>query len=98
MLKKQLLKSKPVCKVTFILPEAIQAENAAVIGDFNGWNRNATPMTALKSGGFKVTVDLEAGQRYEFRYVVNGSETHNDWQADAYVPNPYGSDNSVVLT
>ena len=36
-IKKQYLKSKPVCKVTFSVP-AKEATKVAVVGDFNEWN------------------------------------------------------------
>ncbi|GIL12880.1 MAG: glycoside hydrolase [Chloroflexi bacterium] len=98
MLKKQMLKSKPVCKVTFTLPEAIKAETAYLVGDFNTWDEQATPMKKLKNGHFTVTLELEAGREYQFRYLVNNTEWHNDWHADKYVPNPFSGDNSVVTT
>jgi 1,4-alpha-glucan branching enzyme len=99
MLKKQILKSKPVCKVTFTLPEAIKAETAYLVGDFNNWDEKSTPMKMVKkSGQFSITLDLETGREYQFRYLVNGTEWHNDWHADKYVPNPFSGDNSVVTT
>lgn len=96
MLKKQFLKSKPVCKVTFSLPAEVQGETAFLVGDFNNWDEQATEMKRLKSGSFTITLDLEIGRDYQFRYLVNGSEWHNDWEADRYVPNPYSGDNSVI--
>ncbi|MCB9453372.1 MAG: isoamylase early set domain-containing protein [Anaerolineaceae bacterium] len=96
MLKKQVLKTKPVTKVTFELPEAVKAETAYLVGDFNDWDETATPMNRLKSGRFTVTLELESGKEYQFRYLVNGTEWHNDWHADKYVPNPFSGDNSVV--
>ncbi|MEL6403287.1 MAG: isoamylase early set domain-containing protein [Chloroflexota bacterium] len=98
MLKKQYLKSKPVCKVTFYVPEEVEAEEVHLVGDFNEWSENATPMEQLKDGRFKAVLDLEQGREYQFRYLVNGSEWHNDWDADRYVPNPFLGDNSVVVT
>jgi 1,4-alpha-glucan branching enzyme len=98
MLKKQYLKTKPICKVTFVLPESIKAENAYVVGDFNGWKETRTPMHKQKDGHFAVTLDLEKGCEYQYRYLVNGTEWHNDWSADKYVPNPFSGDNSVVVT
>lgn len=97
MLKKQTLKTKPVCKVTFTLPEQIKAETAFLVGDFNNWDEKATPMKKQKSG-FTITLELEKGKEYQFRYLVNGTEWHNDWDADKYVPNPFSGDNSVVST
>jgi 1,4-alpha-glucan branching enzyme len=98
MLKKQYLKTKPVCKVTFSLPASVQGENVYLVGDFNGWDEEATPMKRLKDGSFAITLDLDKDKEYQFRYLVNGSEWHNDWEADKYVPNPFSGDNSVVVT
>lgn len=99
MLKKEYFKTKPkVCKVTFGLPEALKAETAFLVGDFNDWNEVKTPMKKLKNSSFSITLELEKGREYQFRYLVNGSEWHNDWQADKYVPNPYSGDNSVAVT
>jgi 1,4-alpha-glucan branching enzyme len=99
MFKKRFLKSG-VVKVDFILPDAIaaDAESAFLVGDFNDWDEQATPMTKLKNGNFKVTVSLEPGREYQFRYLVNGNQWHNDWDADKYVANPFSGDNSVVST
>lgn len=94
-IKKQFLKSKPVCKVTFTVP-AEEAKNVAVVGTFNDWNGEATPLKKLKNGSFKGTVDLEAGNSYEFRYIVDG-EYVNEEQADNYAWSDFaGADNSVL--
>jgi hypothetical protein len=55
-------------------------------------------MEKLKDGRFKLTIDLDTGKEYQYRYLINGSEWHNDWEADKYVPNPFSGDNSVVIT
>lgn len=97
--KKQYLQTRPVCKVTFRLSEeaAENARDVRLVGDFNDWDPEATPMTRLKKGSFKAVLDLEPDQNYQFRYLINGDEWENDWNADAYVPNPFGGgDNSVV--
>ncbi len=98
MLKKQFLKTKEAVKVTFSLPEAVQGETVFLVGDFNNWDEATTSMKRQKNGSFTVTLDLEKDQEYQFRYLVNGTEWHNDWEADKYVPNPYSGDNSVVVT
>ena len=99
MLTKKYLK-KGRCKVDFELPEVIAtaAQTASLVGDFNDWNETATPMTKLKGGRFKVTVDLDLDREYAFRYLVNGIDWHNDPEADRYVDNPFGGHNSVVDT
>ena len=94
-IKKQFLKSKPVCKVTFTVPAA-EAKQVTVAGNWNEWNTEAEPLKKLKNGTFKGTVNLEAGQAYEFKYVVDG-QWQNDVEADAYVWNDYAAaDNSVI--
>ena len=42
------------------------------------------------------SLSIRTGQRYRFRYLVDGKEWINDWYADDFVENPYGSDDSVV--
>jgi 1,4-alpha-glucan branching enzyme len=99
-LKKEYLKSKKVCKVTFRLPKiaVTDAKNAYVVGDFNEWNMYASPMKKLKSGDYTITLELEPGREYQFRYLINETKWENDWNADKYVKSPYGdSDNSVVI-
>lgn len=94
-IKKQYLKSKPVCKVTFAI-EAEEAQNVAVVGSFNDWNTEATQLTKLKNGTFKGTVDLEKDNSYEFRYVVDGTYV-NDEQADSFQWNEFASAENGVL-
>lgn len=96
-IKKQYLKSKPLCKVTFSVP-AEEAKKVEVLGTFNDWKeKKAVKLKKLKNGTFKGTVDLETEKTYEFKYVVDGEAWLNDDQADAYAWNDYaGSDNSVL--
>jgi len=97
-IKKVYLKSKDVCKVTFRLPKiaAPGAKKACIVGDFNNWNIYATPMKKLKSGDFTITLELEPGEEYQFRYLIDDDRWENDWNADKYVKSPFGSENSVV--
>lgn len=98
-LKKQFLKTKPVCKVTFSLPSeaAPDASEVFVAGEFNEWDPTGIPMKKLKNGTFKTVVDLETGRDYAFRYVIDGTKWENDWEADAYRPNDVTFDeNSIV--
>ncbi|MEO9947364.1 MAG: isoamylase early set domain-containing protein [Paraglaciecola sp.] len=97
--KKQYLKSKAVCKVTFKLSkeEAQEAETVSLVGDFNNWDTASTPMKKLKNGSFTTTVNLPKDSNYEFRYLLDDTEWENDWEADAYIPSPVSlEDNSVV--
>ena len=99
-IKKQYLKSKPVCKVKFKIPPEVgnAVKTANVVGEFNNWSLTANPMKRLKSGAFTVTLDLEKGKAYQFRYVLGKDQWENDTEADKLVPSPYGdSENSVII-
>ena len=99
-IKKQYLKSKPVCKVTFRLPReaADSAKKVQVVGDFNDWGAHGSRMKRLKSGAFTTTIELDVNREYQFRYLIDGTNWENDRDADKYVPTVYGdSENSVVV-
>lgn len=87
-----------VARVTFTLPNSIWADAFYLVGDFNDWNRTSHPFPQDREGHWSITVDLELGRALQFRYLRDGEEWMNDNQADAYVPNLYGSDNFVVVT
>jgi len=98
-IRKQYLKSRPSCRVTFRLPKeaAPGAQKVSIVGDFNNWDKGATVMKRLKSGDFSITMELETGREYCYRYLIDATRWENDWWADRYRPNPYGSDDSVVV-
>jgi 1,4-alpha-glucan branching enzyme len=100
-IKKQFLKSRPECKVTFRVhnEEAGGAEAIALVGDFNDWDQAATPMTHLKSGDFTATLYLDPDCRYSFRYLADSDTWINDPGADDTVPTEFpGEMNSVIDT
>jgi 1,4-alpha-glucan branching enzyme len=84
---------RPVEKpVEFILNQP-QARAVAVVGSFNDWDANRTPMSLESAGCWKATVWLPAG-RYEYRFVVDG-QWMSDPSAKEHVQNTFGSTNSV---
>jgi 1,4-alpha-glucan branching enzyme len=97
-LKKLYLKTKELCKVTFRLPKeaAPEATQVTLVGDFNQWDTGETPMQKMKNGDFTVTLELACDQEYRFRYLIDNTQWENDWQADKYAPNCYGSEDSIV--
>ncbi len=80
----------------FYTEALLEAESVHIAGSFNDWKPH--PMRRLKDGRFMTMRYLQAGQRYEFRYLVNGEAWLNDVEAESYAPNPYGSDNCVITT
>jgi 1,4-alpha-glucan branching enzyme len=97
--KKKYLKSKERCRVSFRLPNTAVpgAQTVHIVGEFNNWSTEKTPMKRLKNGEFTVSVDLVPGREYQFRYLVDQAIWENDWEADRYVKSDFGGcDNSVV--
>jgi 1,4-alpha-glucan branching enzyme len=82
--------------VTFTLDPDVNATSASICGDWNGWSSKADVMEPSPSGGFTLDLDLESGRSYRFRYLLDGHRWENDWAADAYVPNEFGGDDSMV--
>jgi 1,4-alpha-glucan branching enzyme len=88
--------AKGKARVTFTVDPQAGARTAVVCGEWNDWSAGADVMHRDAGGGFSLTVDLDAGRAYRFRYLLDGQRWDNDWAADAYVRNDFGGDDSVV--
>lgn len=85
--------------VTFELPASFWATQVHLVGDFNDWDQASHPLTQRRTDEvWEITLELDAGREYQFRYLMDGREWCNDDHADGYTPNPHGGDNSVVVT
>lgn len=73
--------------------------DGALVGDFY-WERHSLPLTRTRHGddNWAIPLELEKGQSYPFRYLVNGQTWVSACNADDYVPNPLGGSNAVVRT
>jgi len=97
VIRREPIDRKGQVRVTFELPSDPWVERVNLVGEFNDWDTTSTPMVRARAdANWKVTVELEAGRCYRFRYLVDGAQWLNDWHADDYVENPYGSSDSVV--
>jgi 1,4-alpha-glucan branching enzyme len=96
-MKKSYTKTGKSCRVTFSLPSEVGAETVVLCGDFNEWSQEKHPLKRRKDGSFSTTVSLTPGAEYRFRYWVDGERWENDWEADKYLPNEFGSDDSVIV-
>ena len=99
MITKTYLKTKPECKVKFILPAEVigDAQAVSVVGDFNNWDASLNPLRKQKSGEFASSLNLEVSHTYQFRYLIDGNYWLNDDMADAYVTSPISHDSNGVL-
>ncbi len=71
------------------------AESVTLAGDFNEWDASSYPLT--RDGDvFAITVELEAGRRHRYRFVVDGRRWEGDPTAVLHEDNPFGDRDSVV--
>jgi hypothetical protein len=83
--------------VRFTLPAEVQADTVALCGEFNDWSTRDIQLERGGDGSWQATVALEPGRSYRYRYLLDGERWENGWHADRYVPNSYGSTDSVVV-
>ncbi len=97
-IQKTYIESRNSYEVTFRLPggASLKADKVTVVGDFNNWEKEATPLEKQKNGDFTTIVELDAGKEYRFRYLIDDQRWENDWHADKYVKSPYDVEDSVV--
>ena len=96
MLNKKFTPKRTICKVTFSVPSEIVNKVVALVGDFNNWDTTSTLLTK-KDGEFITEVRLKPESEYKFKYLIDGEKWENDYKADAYVPNVFGTEDSVVI-
>ncbi|CAN5640578.1 hypothetical protein BH10CHL1_BH10CHL1_10260 [soil metagenome] len=92
------MNGKAMARVTFRVPDGLWASALYLVGDFNDWHNTSHPFGQDGTGGWTITVTLEIGRAYQFRYRCEADHWLNDPHADAYVYNTYGSDNFIVVT
>lgn len=84
--------------VTFELPATVWASEVAVVGEFNGWDPTVHRLVQQPDGSWRLSLQLDRHQTYQFRYLVDRSAWLNDWWADEYVPTRSGGFISVLRT
>ena len=95
MLQKRPLAGRKV-EVTFRMPPLDDVVELYLCGDFNGWQINGIPLTLESDGTWVARVVFEAGKSYRFRYRDSQGRWLNDNEADGYISNDFGSDDSIL--
>jgi len=95
MIYKTLASTSGKVRVTFELPSCIWADRIYLVGDFNQWDEQATPMRQDRDGVWRAVIELEYGSQCEFRYLIDG-QWRTDYHADGHTNNEFGSENSVI--
>ncbi|HZV26899.1 MAG TPA: isoamylase early set domain-containing protein [Acidothermaceae bacterium] len=83
--------------VTFSLPADVEADSVVLCGEFNDWSVDEIVLNRDGDGVWRATVALQPGRSYRYRFLLDGNRWENAWQADRYLPNLYGSDDSVIV-
>jgi 1,4-alpha-glucan branching enzyme len=79
----------------FVLDEP-SAKRVALVGDFNDWKPEATPLTRLENGIWTVTTPLPPG-RHVYAYLIDGTLMMADPRAPKAGDADYGREGSVVM-
>jgi 1,4-alpha-glucan branching enzyme len=95
VLKKRFFKTNDDCEVSFELAPA-GAERVALVCEANGWE--PIEMKKSREGTFRARLRLPQARQFQFRYLIDSDAWQNDEAADAYRPNQFGSENSVLDT
>ena len=95
MIKKRFFKTKDECEITFEYDAEV--EKVALVADHNDWEP-IKMKKRKKDGVFYTRVRVPKEDELQFRYLVNGEDWVNDDEADSYVTNEHGSQNSVINT
>jgi hypothetical protein len=97
-LKRENAKEGGQVKVTFVIPNDPSQPRISVVGDFNGWDPEATPLVKRANNTRSASVTLDPNRRYAFRYFVADGGWFNDEAADDYVSNEFDSQNCIIVT
>ncbi|MDC0611948.1 isoamylase early set domain-containing protein [Vibrio sp.] len=97
MINKRYFKTKDEVEVTFELEVPESSSKVSIVADFLDWQPE--PMKKIaKSSMFKFKTRLPKDGEFQFRYLLDGQQWVNDPNADNYIPNGFGEDNSLVST
>lgn len=81
-------------KVKFQFPKMDGVNEVNLVGSFNEWNETANPLKQNKNGTWSSMLGLNPG-KYEYKYKTNLG-WHTDPNAQGYVGNPFGDQNSLI--
>jgi hypothetical protein len=73
---------------------AAPGRHVSVVGDWNGWDASAAPLTETRAGFYEGTYSVPVGRR-EYAISVDG-QVERPADAAAYVPDGFGGANGVV--
>jgi len=74
--------------------QAASARSVSVVGDFNGWDPGADPMTRREGGWWECSLDLSPGS-FQYAYRIDGKLVPPP-EATTFVDDGFGGRNGVI--
>lgn len=99
-LEKHYSRRNGTCKLTFIWEDNFgEVDSIKILGDYNNWNKDCSPMRKVNKKVYKQTIELETHRKYQFRYLINDRYWEDVPEADHYIPNGLdrGDYNSEII-
>lgn len=96
MIKRSPTPARSAVKVTFVLPVDENDQPVSVVGEFNSWDPLAHPLKKRSNGTRSVSVELETGRSYRFKYLAADGSWHTDPDADTVDNGLAGVDSLVA--
>lgn len=77
--------------------DAPGAKQVFLVGSFNGWKKDATPMKVVGGAAlWWVDIPLQEGE-YTFMYLIDGAQWITPPSADDFITDEFGHTNGVVI-
>lgn len=78
-----------------LVARAPEAKVVSVTGDFTNWSEKGIPLAKGANGEWQTSLQLAPGE-YQYRLRIDG-QWRDHAEARRRVPNPFGSENCVLL-
>ncbi len=85
----------PSVKVSLVYKPSRELSKAALVGNFNNWDKDVDPMVRQSDGSFKFELALAPGV-YHYKFVLNDNEWIVDPVNPSKMPDSLGGENSVL--
>ncbi len=95
MAKPKVKAATPALKKVVLSVRLAGAKEVIATGDFSGWAHDSIRLQRDGENTWKATLTLAPGE-YQYRLLVDG-EWREDPGATRRVPNPYGTENCVLV-
>ena len=89
-----MVEKKGRSQITFVYTPNGHCKRVFVVGTFNDWQPQQGRMTRQKDGSFRKRLQLTPGE-YRYKFIVD-DQWVVDPQAEALVPNAFGTSDAMV--